>query len=138
MVISLDFARTHLNRLDAHAQIAAALSDGDSEELVLDTFDVASGRVRGVAYLLSVGHDFGETPEKAALRAFVDGTDRDVLLDTLCSISYTFGESGPWPHSGYTPGTWDQVRHAFMDGLLSAAEYTRVREYAQTQAPRRI
>lgn len=69
-----------------------------------------------------------KTPEEVILRATVGHADRRTLVETLKSLTYTFGEHAPYPAEGATSGTWDQVRHAYMTGLLSQEEYERVRD----------
>jgi hypothetical protein len=39
-----------------------------------------------------------------------------------------FGQSDPSGSDGYTPGAWDEVRAAYLDGHLSEAAYETLRE----------
>ena len=68
------------------------------------------------------------TPEEIILRATVDGADRDALVKRLTECTYTFRRHAPAPIEGAVSGSWDDVKHAFVTGLLSQGEYERVRD----------
>jgi hypothetical protein len=66
-------------------------------------------------------------PEEIILRAFIDGTGRRELVETLKAFQYTFSQEAPPPHEGRLPGTWDQVVAAHAQGLLSSDEFDEIR-----------
>jgi hypothetical protein len=78
-----------------------------------------------------LGGDVALSPEEVILRAFVDGTPREQLIDRLAAFPYTFGEYAPYPHEGKFPGTWDQVQQACVAGFLTMEEYLRVHDTVQ-------
>ena len=63
-----------------------------------------------------------ESPEQVILRAAVDGSDRNALVVRLGEFTYTFRKHAPEPFEGATSGTWDDIKHASVTGLLSPAE----------------
>lgn len=70
------------------------------------------------------------------LRATVDGSDRDQLVHTLATMTYTFPGYAPGVlNDGSEPGTWTQVAVANLSGLLSDAEYERVCEVVRPPPP---
>lgn len=75
-----------------------------------------------------------ETPEEIILRATVDETSREVLVERLSTFDYTFTEFAPSPHEGSVPGTWTQVGAAHLLGLLSDEEYEDVRSAVRAPA----
>jgi DNA-binding CsgD family transcriptional regulator len=86
-----------------------------------------------VGRLLRAAHALGATPtpEEVILRAVVEDTARDVLVNQLCALDYTATEFAPYPHDGSAPGTWAQVSAAHLRGLLSDEEYESVRSAVQ-------
>ena len=79
-----------------------------------------------VGRLLRGARALGDAPtaEELILRATVDGTSRAQLVKKLCSLECTLAEATPYPHDDSRPGTWHQVRAAYLLGLLDDDEYT--------------
>jgi hypothetical protein len=64
--------------------------------------------------------------EELFLRAFIDRTDCEILVEALSLRSYTFTEFAPEPSDGSVPGTWNEVRSAVINGLVNREEYEQV------------
>lgn len=73
-------------------------------------------------------------PRELILRYRAGLISRGTLLGRLNGLDE--GQVAPHSGDGYTPGTWDQVRDAFMDGLLTEDEYEDLREQSRRTNPR--
>lgn len=82
---------------------------------------------RATERLARIGSRNGEvSPEETILRAFVEGTDRDALVQELSVRTYDFPEYAPFPHEGKTSTDWDDVEAAVVAGYLTEGEYRRI------------
>jgi transcriptional regulator with XRE-family HTH domain len=75
------------------------------------------------------------TPEELILRATVEHTPREELVEKLRALDYTSTEFAPYPHEGSVPGTWTQVSAAHLLGLLSDEEYENVSSAVKPPTP---
>ena len=73
-------------------------------------------------------------PRELILRYRAGLISRGTLLGRLNDLDE--GQVAPHSGDGYAPGTWDQVRDAFMDGLLTEDEYEELREQSRRTNPR--
>ncbi len=110
-------------RIDALRAAAAAVAAGRSAE---EFARVECISVREASRLFSAVHQgegIGDVrPLEIILRAWVEGSARGQLLEHLAAYPFSFGVSAPYPHDGYSPGTWDEVRLAATMGYLAEEE----------------
>lgn len=100
---------------------------GRTQREIAETLHTTQPRVHRMLKAMELRGSDRETPEEVVLRATVKGTDRDTLVEALSRLTYTFTEHAPEPFDGSKPGTWNQVRSAYLSGLLTEPEYERVR-----------
>lgn len=116
-------AQKRLDRIEeirvAHTMAAEGLGEGEIAGVLTTT----QKRVRRMLR----AKDHAETsPEEMILRATVEGSDRDALVRRLSLLEYTFRVYAPDPAEGANPGSWDQVKQAYLTGLLTKEEYLAV------------
>jgi hypothetical protein len=128
-------ARERLDRFeemrDAERLQQSGLAQREIAEILRTTQPRVGRLLRGARVLSSAAH----APEEIILRATVDQTSREELIETLCALSYTFTEFAPYPDDGSLPGTWTQVSTAHSLGLLNDEEYQSVRSAVRPPAP---
>ncbi|MDZ7883688.1 MAG: hypothetical protein U5N53_12560 [Mycobacterium sp.] len=114
-----------LNLLDEMRDAYRLQQAGKSQREIASVLNTTQPRVgRLLRGARAMGE--GDTPEEIILRAAIDDTPRDVLVEQLSTFQYTFTEFAPAPHEGSVPGTWTQVSAAHLLGLLSDEEYESV------------
>ncbi|WP_265442791.1 hypothetical protein [Flexivirga meconopsidis] len=119
-------AQERLNRIDDRHAAYRLRVQGLSPRDIAAMLHATEPRVRRML-IAADAHDDAITPEEVILRATVHGTDRDELVHTLATMSYTFTAYAPGVlDDGSDPGTWTQVAVANLSGLLSDEEYERV------------
>ncbi|ULP48043.1 hypothetical protein [Mycolicibacter virginiensis] len=79
--------------------------------------------------------DVEGSPEELILRAYLDGSPREQLIDQLSRYRYTFPEYAPFPHEGKTHSTWDHVEAAAVAGFISVEEFLQVHAAVNPPAP---
>jgi hypothetical protein len=118
-------------RVDLIDEMRAAKNAADRKLPQRDIADLLATSQAKVHRLLKAverrGGRVDKDPEEMILRAFAYDSSRKKLVDELKVLSYTFGESAPYPHDGRTPGTWDQVVTACAQGLLTEQEFAEIR-----------
>lgn len=127
-------AHERLNQIDEMREANELNKLGKSQreiaELLLTTQPRVGRLLRGARVLGDA-----PTPEELILRATVEETPRDVLIEQLSAYEYTFTEYAPYPHEGAVPGTWAQVSVAHQLRLLSDEEYENVRSAVRPPTP---
>ena len=119
-------ARERLVRIeDIHAAHSLAAL-GKTQRQIADALHTTQPRVHRMLKVV-LHHSDGRSPEELILRATADSTDRKELVRALSRCHYTFREHAPEPFEGATRGSWDEVRSAFVAGMLSKDEFERVR-----------
>jgi hypothetical protein len=124
---SLRRARERLDRIEEMRDAQKLERAGKTQRDIADLLHTTQPRVHRMLKAME-GRDDDATPEEIILRAAVDGSDRNALIKRLAEIRYTFRQHAPEPFEGAVGGSWDDVKHAFMTGLLSQGEYERVRD----------
>ena len=121
-------ARERLDRIEEMRDAQTLERAGKSQRDIADLLHTTQPRVHRMLKAMEGRGDDDATPEEIILRATVDGSDRDALIKRLAEFRYTFRQHAPEPFEGAVGGSWDDVKHAFMTGLLSQGEYERVRD----------
>ncbi|NPC97245.1 hypothetical protein [Nocardioides sp. zg-DK7169] len=130
-------ARERLDRLE-EMHDALRLSEHYSQREIAEVLGTTQPRVHRMLKAMEGRSADVETPEEIILRAIVadvDGPEREQMIQALIGYDYTFREYAPEPLEGAIEGTWDEVTHASMTGLLSEEEYERVRDAVQPPRP---
>lgn len=94
----------------------------------LDILQTTQPRVHRMLKAMEDRDPESESPEEIILRAVAEGTPRHELVRRLAQFHYTFRQRAPEPFEGAVTGSWDEVRHAFVTGLLTEREFERVRD----------
>ncbi|MFT3873150.1 MAG: hypothetical protein QM714_10965 [Nocardioides sp.] len=116
-------------------QIRAALNaerDGRTQREIGRLLGVSQTEVhRMLRRAKNAGTDWVRVaPRELILRYRAGLISRGTLLGRLNGIEE--GQVAPHSGDGYTPGAWDQVRDAFMDGLLTEDEYEELRKQSRS------
>jgi hypothetical protein len=127
-------ARERLDRIEEMRDAQELAQAGKAQRDIADLLHTTQPRVHRMLKAMEGRSVDFTTPEEIILRATVDGADRDALVERLAEYGYTFRQHAPEPFEGAIDGSWDDVRHAFMTGLLSQGEYERV--HAAVKPPR--
>lgn len=106
----------------------ALAAQGMATSEIAERMATSEARVR---LMVATGRGAEEEPEEIILRAAVEGADRTALVERLSAITYTARRYAPDPFDGAVSGTWDQVRQAWHEGLLSDNEYEQVAAVAR-------
>lgn len=91
--------------------------------------------------LLDIGERMGcdmETPHYCILRAYVDGSPREELVEYLIDYPHTWGRVQAYPGDGYIGGTWDAVVSDMHVGWISEGEYDTIRAAVRPQPPTEV
>jgi len=115
----------HLDEMHDALRLADA---GVSQRDIAEALQTTQPRVHRMLKAMSARGGDRVTPEEIILRANLEGTDRNQLVNRLRAMTYSFREHAPGQVDGVVSGTWDQVRMAARSGLLTKREYERVRE----------
>ena len=97
--------------------------------------------MRRAQELLAIGERMGRdmnTPHYRILRAYVDGSPREELVDYLITYPHTWGRGQAYPGDGYIGGTWDTVTGDMLVGWISEDEYHTVRAAVNPQPPTEV
>lgn len=121
-------ARERLDRIEEMRDAQRLAEAGKAQRDIADLLHTTQPRVHRMLKAMETRKRDAETPEEIILRATVDGTDRAALVRRLAKCKYTFRKHAPEPFEGAVGGSWDDVKHAFMTGLLTQGEYERVRD----------
>lgn len=115
-------ARERLNAIEEMRDAKQLSLAGKSQREIAEVLSTTQSRVHRI---LRGAKTLGKsaTPEELILRAFVDGTARELLVEDLSTMHYTFATYAPSACEGSIPGTWTQVGAAHVLGLLSDEEY---------------
>ena len=128
-------AQERLGKMDDVRDAVALHAAGRAQREIAETLHTTQPRV----HRLLKAHEAGEaevvTPEEVILRAFVDGSSRKALVETLSHWPYTFTEYAPEPFDGSKPGTWLQVATACTMGFLTEQEFEQIVEAVQPPTP---
>lgn len=127
-------AQERLGRIEEMRRARQMALAGKSQREIAETLLTTQPRVHRMLKAMEGRPADAVTPEEIILRAAVDDTDRTALIRHLIKLDYTFREHAPEPFEGAVGGSWDDVRHAFMTGLLSAEEYEHVRDAVQPRS----
>lgn len=120
-------ARERLDRIEEMCDAQRLADAGMAQRDIADLLHTTQPRVHRMLKAMEGRRGDTQTPEEIILRATVDGTDRDALVERLAECACTFREHAPEPSEGAIGGSWDDVKHAFVTGLLTQGEYERVR-----------
>jgi predicted XRE-type DNA-binding protein len=121
-------ARERLDRIEEMRDAQKLAQAGRPQRDIADLLHTTQPRVHRMLRAMEGRVSDAATPEEIILRATVDGADRDALVKRLTECTYTFRRHAPAPIEGAVSGSWDDVKHAFVTGLLSQGEYERVRD----------
>ncbi len=121
-------ARERLDRIEEMRDAQKLALADKSQRDIADLLHTTQPRVHRMLKAMDGRTVDAVTPEEIILRTTVDGGDRDALVKRLTECQYTFRKHAPEPFEGAIGGSWDDVKHAFMTGLLSQGEYERVRD----------
>lgn len=124
-------ARDRLNRLREIRLVARQCANAMSQREIADALGITQPRVMRILKAielrgLSLDDAALQTPEEIILEATVNYSDRSEMVERLKEFTYTLGESAPYAHDGYVPGSWDQVLLARAQGYLSEAEFEEI------------
>jgi hypothetical protein len=127
-------AQERLHRIDEMRDADQLKRAGKSQREIADVLGTTQPRV---GRLLRGARALGDasTPEELILRATVEDTPREELVEKLRALDYTATEFAPYPHEGSVPGTWTQVSAAHLLGLLSDEEYESVSSAVKPPTP---
>ncbi len=127
-------AQERLHRIDEMRDADQLRQSGKTQREIADILGTTQPRV---GRLLRGARALGvtPTPEELILRATVEHTPREVLVEQLRALDYTSTEFAPYPHEGSVPGTWTQVSAAHLLGLLSDEEYESVSSAVKPPTP---
>lgn len=120
--------KDRLARIEEMREAWQLADAGKTQREVADILQTTQPRVHRMLKAMEDRDPEAESPEEMILRASVEGTPRADLVRRLARIHYTFRQRAPEPFEGAVSGTWDEVRHALMAGLLSEGEFERVRD----------
>lgn len=120
--------KDRLARIEEMREAWQLANAGKSQREVADILQTTQPRVHRMLKAMEGRDPEAESPEEMILRAAVEGTARRELVRRLAQFHYTFRQRAPEPFEGAVNGSWDEVRHAFMTGLLSEREFERVRD----------
>lgn len=121
-------ARERLARISLRRAVAGLRHTGQDIGTVLGLTPRQVRRIIRTIELL--GDPFEVSAEELILRNFLEGSDRVALIEELSAREYTPSSYAPYPAEGRQDGTWEQVRHAYMTGYLTPAEYAQIRAAA--------
>lgn len=128
-------ARERLDRIEEMRDAQKLAQAGKPQRDIADLLRTTQPRVHRMLKATEGRPADEATPEEVILRATVDAVDREGLVERLSTRSYTFRAHAPEPFEGATSGSWDDVKHAYMTGLLSQEEYERVRDAVKPPQP---
>ena len=104
-----------------------AADDGMSQREIGELLDVPQTEVhRLLRRARTSGRDWGrEGARELILRYRAGLISRGTMVGSLSSAER--GRSGDGFEDGYVPGAWDEIRDAYLDGLLADDEYDELR-----------
>ncbi len=121
-------ARQRLDRIEEMRDARRLATVGQSAQQIADHLDTTEDRAFRMLKATE-GRSVDEvTPEEIILRFAAGGGDRGRLVERLSACAFTYREYAPEPFDGAVSGSWDDVRRAVTEGLLSQDEYDLVRE----------
>lgn len=120
--------KDRLARIEEMREAWQLADAGKTQREVADILQTTQPRVHRMLKAMEGRDPETPSPEEIILRAAVEGTPRADLVRRLAQFHYTFRQHAPEPFEGAVSGTWDEVRHAFVTGLLSEREFERVRD----------
>lgn len=128
-------AQERLTRIDDRRAAYRLHQDGRTQREIATILHTTQPRVHRML-IAAEENDDTLTPEEVIVRATVDRTSRDELVNALANMPYSFTEYAPGVlDDGSKPGTWTQVSVANMNGMLSDEEYERVCDAVQPPSP---
>lgn len=123
-----------LAELDVTRAALQAADDGVTQREIGRLLDASQTEVhRLLRRARTAGRDWGrEGIRELVLRYRAGLISRGTLIGRLSELAD--GRSGGPAGDGYVPGAWDEVRDAYMDGLLDDAEYDELRASLRTSS----
>lgn len=136
-VTAIEKAATRRRAVERLARIeemrdAKRLADaGKAQREIADLLHTTQPRVHRMLRAMEGRESDAVTPEEIILRATVGDVPRADLVKRLAAFRYTFRQHAPAPFEGAVSGSWDDVKHAFVNGLLTEGEFEHVRAAAK-------
>lgn len=120
--------KERLARIEEMREAWQLTAAGKTQRDIADILQTTQPRVHRMLKAMESRDPESESPEEIILRAIAEGTPRREMVRRLALFHYTFRQRAPEPFEGAVTGTWDEVRQAFMSGLLTEREFERVRD----------
>lgn len=116
-------ARQRLDRIEEMRDARCLATAGQSVQQIADHLDTTEARALRMLKATE-GRSVDEvTPEEVILQLAALGGDRRRLVERLSKCTFTYRQHAPEPFDGAISGSWDDVRRAVTEGLLSQDEY---------------
>ncbi|KQP62950.1 hypothetical protein [Nocardioides sp. Leaf285] len=128
-------AQERLNRIEEMREARQLADANKSQREIAEILQTTQPRVHRMLKAMEGRDPRAVSPEETILLAAVNGGSRADLIEHLAQRDYTFRQHAPEPFDGAISGSWDEVRQAWMAGLLSEEEYKRVRERVRPPSP---
>jgi hypothetical protein len=120
--------KDRLARIEEMREAQQLADAGKTQRDIADILQTTQPRVHRMLKAMEDRDAEAESPEEIILLAAANGTPRPELVRRLTQFHYTFRQRAPQPFEGAVTGSWDEVRHAFVTGLLTEREFERVRD----------
>lgn len=120
-------AQERLARIEDMRDAQRLAEAGMAQRDIADLLHTTQPRVHRMLRAMEGRESEAVTPEEIILRATVGDGSRAELVKRLSAVTYTLRQYAPAPFGGAISGSWDDVKHAFVSGLLTKREFERVR-----------
>ena len=123
-------ARRFLDRIDRDRIVIELLEAGSSQMSVAADLGISQATVHRIASHREQVEQDREDPSPAEViaRCWNAQITRAEMMADLLARSYREGSIPEHSHDAYTRGTWDQIREAYLDELITAAEFKQLQD----------